>query len=286
MKKRNCRNSITVFAALAFMLISGCNKKKEEVTLYYANWAETVAMTKITELALEDVGIPAKSMLLSPGPVFTALAQGDGDIFLEAWLPQTHAHYWERFGDKIDKVGVCLDYASTGLVVPKYVEIDSITQLNEYKEKFNGEIVGIGSGSGVYKDTEHAIEAYGLEFDQLTSSGPAMVASIKNAAAREKWIVVTGWKPHYKWAKYDLKYLKDPKGIYPSEKGYIVTRQGFTDERPGFKKFLGNFYFNEKQMSELMLLFEEENNDDAAAKKWYKENKDLIQSWMPEEWLK
>ena len=83
-----------------------------------------------------------------------------------------------------------------------------------------------------------------------------------------------------------MKYLKDPKGIYPSEKSYIVTRKGFTEERPGFKEFLGNFYFTEEQMSDLMLLLEKEDDVDAAAKIWYEENKELIQSWMPEEWLK
>ncbi len=286
MTKKNFWNTIIVFFVIASLGLSGCKKKKDEVVIYYANWIEGVAMTKITELALEDVGIPVKTMLLSPGPVFTALAKGDGDFFLEAWLPQTHRHYWERFGNKIEKAGMNFDYASTGLVVPSYVEIDSITQLNAHKDKFNGKIIGIGSGSGVYRDTEKAIKDYGLEFDQVTSSGPAMVSSIKNAAAKEEWIVVTGWKPHYKWAKYDLKYLKDPKGIYPSEKSYIVTRKGFTEERPGFKEFLGNFYFTEEQMSDLMLLLEKEDDVDAAAKIWYEENKELIQSWMPEEWLK
>jgi glycine betaine/proline transport system substrate-binding protein len=45
--------------------------------------------------------------------------------------------------------------------------------------------------------------------------GPAMVASLDKAIRDKEWIVVTGWKPHFKWSQNDLKYLKDPKGVYP-----------------------------------------------------------------------
>jgi glycine betaine/proline transport system substrate-binding protein len=42
-----------------------------------------------------------------------------------------------------------------------------------------------------------------------------MVASLDKAIRDKEWIVVTGWKPHFKWSQNDLKYLKDPKGVYP-----------------------------------------------------------------------
>jgi glycine betaine/proline transport system substrate-binding protein len=47
---------------------------------------------------------------------------------------------------------------------------------------------------------------YDLDYDQVTSSGPAMVASLEKAIRDKEWIVVTGWKPHFKWAQHDLKY--------------------------------------------------------------------------------
>ena len=278
---------ITVLAVASFSCMNSSKKdQQEEIVIYSGNWAETIAMTKVTELALEEVGIPTKMILIEPGPIYASLSKGDGDIFLESWLPQTHGEYWEKYGDKLDKAGVSFDYASTGLVVPEYVNINSITELNANKEKFNGKIIGIGSGAGIHKDTERAIEAYNLDYQQITSSGPAMMASLKKATTQNEWVVVTGWKPHHKWAMYDLKYLEDPKEVYPSEKAYIITRKGFTKEKPGFKEFLGNFYLEEDVLADLMMTFEEMDDEDKAAQKWYSENKELIRSWMPEEWKK
>lgn len=287
---------LAVVVMIGVTALSSCNSAKEnkeesesvkpeEVTIYYSNWAETIAMTKVTEMALQEVGIKVKSFLLGPGAMYASLAKGEGDIFLESWLPQTHADYWEKFGDKLDKVSTSFDNASTGLVVPEYVDINSIEDLNEHKEKFNGKIIGIGSGAGVHKDTEKAIEEYNLDYEQITSSGPAMVASLKKAIMRKEWIVITGWKPHFKWAKFDLKYLEDPKKAYPTEKAWIITRQGFTEENPGFDTFLNNFHLTDMQVADLMLTFENIDSEEEATKKWYNDNKKMIQSWMPDEWL-
>src|SRR6056297_597293 len=126
---------IVLLAIASFSCKNGSKKdQQEEIVIYSGNWAETIAMTKVTELALEDVGIPTKMILIEPGPIYASLAKGDGDIFLESWLPQTHADYWEKYGDQLDKAGISFDYASTGLVVPEYVTINSITELNENKE--------------------------------------------------------------------------------------------------------------------------------------------------------
>ena len=278
---------ITVLAVASLSCMNSSEKdKKEEIVIYSGNWADNIAMSKVSELALEEVGIPTKMILIEPGPIYASLSKGDGDIFLESWLPQTHAHYWKKYGDKLDKVGISFDYASTGLVVPDYVDINSIEELNANKEKFDGKIIGIGSGAGIHKDTEKAIEEYNLEYEQITSSGPAMIASLKKAVQSKDWVVITGWKPHHKWANYDLKYLEDPKGVYPEEKSYILTRKGFTEEYPGFKKFLGNFYFEEQRLYNLMITFDKAQNDEKAAKQWYNENKGLFKSWMPAEWKK
>lgn len=273
---------LSVFIVLS---IVSCNNQKstdssKEVTILYPNWAEGIAFTHLAKVALEDDGYEVELINLEPGLIYGELSKDNskGDVLLDAWLPNTHADYWADYGDKLVKLGEAFSNGTTGLVVPSYVTINSIEELNANKEKFNGEIIGIGSGAGIHKNTLKAIDEYNLDFEQITSSGAAMVASLEKSIRDKEWTVITGWKPHYKWAKFDLKYLDDPKGIYPKDVCAIISRRGFEEDKPEAAKFFKNFNLKEKELYSLLNAIEE-NGKEAGAKKWYLENKELIDSW-------
>ncbi|MCF8331013.1 MAG: glycine betaine ABC transporter substrate-binding protein, partial [Bacteroidales bacterium] len=239
--------------------------------------------THLAKAALENNNYDVTIKPIEPGPIYASLAKGDADLFLDAWLPHTHADYWEKYGDKLVKVGESFSGGTTGLVVPQYVDIDSIPQLNDVAEEFNNEIIGIGSGAGIHGNTEKAIEAYNLDFEQVTSSGTAMVAALKKAYNKKEPIVITGWKPHFKWANYDLKYLEDPKDIYPKDVCAIVSRQGFAEDFPKLEKFFKNFNLEETELYDLMGAIEEGDDTMVAAKEWYVSHEVMVDSWWPEE---
>lgn len=278
---------ITASLILAFASCSNNGTKNEtksaqkEVSILYPNWAEGIAFTYLAKAALEDHGYQVELTNLEPGLIYGELSKENskGDVFLDAWLPNTHKDYWADYGDKLVKLGEAFSDGTTGLVVPSYVTINSIEQLNANKDKFGGEIIGIGSGAGIHANTVKAIEAYNLDFEQITSSGPAMVASLEKAIKKGDWIVVTGWKPHYMWANFDLKYLDDPKGIYPKDACTIISRKGFEQDDPEAAEFFKNFNLSEDQLYLLMGDIDA-NGEDAGAKDWYDKNKALVDSWF------
>lgn len=264
---------------------SGTKKEKaeakKEVSIFYPNWAEGIAFTHLAKVALEANGYEVELTNLEPGLIYGELSKENskGDVFLDAWLPNTHKEYWADYGDKLVKLGESFSEGTTGLVVPAYVTINSIEELNANKDKFNGEIIGIGGGAGIHANTLKAIDAYKLDFEQITSSGPAMVASLEKAIKKNEWIAITGWKPHFKWTRNDLKYLDDPKGVYPKDACTIISRKGFEADLPQAATFFKNFNLEEAQLYELMTAIKN-SGEEAGAAEWYKTNKALVDSWM------
>jgi glycine betaine/proline transport system substrate-binding protein len=115
-------------------LPEGIDGTDKTFDLYYVNWAEGVAMTNLVAAILEDEGYTVTMTEADPGIVFTTIAQGDADAFLDGWLPVTHGSYQEQYGDDYLDLGYNFEGARIGLVVPTYVEIDSIDELNDLLE--------------------------------------------------------------------------------------------------------------------------------------------------------
>lgn len=278
--------SLFTVLTLAVVIVScgggqGSGDDSQEVTILYPNWGEGIAFTFLSKVALEEHGFEVDVINLEPGLIYGELSKENskGDVFLDAWLPHTHAPYWEDYGDRLVKLGESFSDGTTGLVVPSYVDINSIDELNDHADRFDGEIIGIGSGAGIHANTLKAIEAYDLDLEQITASGPAMVASLDKAVVNNDWIVITGWKPHFKWMNFDIKYLDDPKGVYPKDVCAIVSRRGFEEDKPEAAQFFRNFNLDEDQLYSLMENIDKEG-EESGASSWYQANKQLVDGWF------
>ena len=255
----------------------------ETVKFAYPNWAEGIAMTNLAAAILEDeMGYDVELTQADPGVIYAAVADGDQDVFLDAWLPNTHADYWDQYGDSLENLGTTFGYGVTGLVVPSYVKIDSIEDLNSMAEELDYKITGIGTGAGITRNTDIAIDEYDLDLVQVNSSGPAMTAALAQAIENGDTIVVTGWKPHWMFGRFDLKVLEDPRGVYPIDGMRKVARPGFAADMPEVADFLKNFSMTEAQLLSLMLAIDDSDDDayDVAAD-WVRDNSPLVESWIP-----
>jgi glycine betaine/proline transport system substrate-binding protein len=199
-----------------------------------------------------------------------------------AWLPTTHQHYLEQVQGKVVDLGPNLEGTRIGLVVPAYVDVDSIADLNQYADRFRHRIIGIDPGAGLMSKTERVIEAYQLDFDLIEGSGATMVAALGDAIARHEWIVVTGWTPHWMFARWKLKYLQDPKNIY-GQKGEIhtIVRLGLEADKPEVYQILKRFHWRAEEMMALM----EKNRHKGAdpyqnAKQWVANHPRRVAEWL------
>ncbi|WP_324822762.1 glycine betaine ABC transporter substrate-binding protein [Sinanaerobacter sp. ZZT-01] len=263
---------------------NGGDSGNKTVKLGYVNWSEGIAMTNLAKAILEDkMGYEVDLTMTDAAPLFTSLASGNTDAFLDSWLPITHEDYMKKFGDKVEDLGYNFENARIGLAVPSYVDIDSIEELNSLKAEFGGKIVGIDSGAGIMNATEKAIEEYKLDYELMPGSGPTMTAALKKAIDNEEPIIVTGWEPHWMFAKWDLKFLDDPKGAY-GEAEYIhtIARKDLSKDMPEVANFLTNFFMSGAELGDLM--GEIENNSDKdpveIARDWMNAHEDLVNGWI------
>jgi len=203
-------------------------------------------------------------------------------VFLDAWLPITHENYMNRYENQIDDLGYNFEGARIGLVVPEYVGIDNIEGLNATVNEFNGQIIGIDAGAGIMTASENAIDHYGLPYELITGSEPAMTAALQNAIDNEQWIVVTGWEPHWKFARWDLRFLDDPDEVYGDvENIHTVTREGFEQDMPEVAQFLRRFHMDSGQLGSLMGAIAESDEDPLpTARRWMRENSELVDDWL------
>lgn len=276
-----------VIVLLILSLLGGCGQQGTQggsgttVNIGYINWQEDIAVTYLWQEILKEKGYHVELKNLDVAPLFVGLNKGDLDLFLDSWLPITQQAYWEKYKDKLDDFGSWYQgEAKIGLVVPSYVSVNSIDQLNAETTKFGGQIIGIDPGAGIMKASDKAIADYHLNYKLVQGSEAAMLAALDKAYHEKKWIVVAGWSPHWMFSKYDLKYLRDPKKDFGEAEGlHILANKNFVREQPAIAGMLKKFKLNDRQIGSLESLIKQGMSPQDAAKKWIQDNKSLVESW-------
>ncbi|MFO7886364.1 MAG: glycine betaine ABC transporter substrate-binding protein [Desulfobacteraceae bacterium] len=278
-----------LFAILlaALFLIAGFGSPalagKGKIKIGYVEWACATASSNTVKAVLQEkMGYDVTMLPVSAAAMWKALETGDIDAMTTAWLPITHGHYLDKVKDDVINLGSNCEGAGIGIVVPQYVTIDCISEMNDHADKFDGKIIGIDPGAGIMSKTEKALEDYNLDKIRLVdSSGAMMTATLGNKIKNKEWVAVTGWTPHWKFARWDLKYLKDPKKVYGgSEHIATIVRKGLKEDMPEVYSFLDNFHWTLAEIGQQMGWNAEGAEPYDSAKKWIKENPDMVNQWL------
>jgi len=282
------RNKVMLWSALAAVFLTAFvgnqvtklqQSKKEKVNLAYVEWDSEVASTNVVAEALKEMGYDVTITPLDNAVMWKSVANGEADAMVSAWLPTTHAALYEEYKDKLVDLGPNLEGVKTGLVVPSYMDADSIEDLSDQAKKT---ITGIEPGAGIMTATEKTMQEYSnlSGWNLSSSSTGAMTTALDQAIKDKEDIIVTGWSPHWMFSKYDLKYLKDPKGTMGGKEAiHTITRKNLDKDLPEVNKVLDNFNWTQKDMEEVMLKINEGSSPEAAAKEWIKNHQKEVESW-------
>lgn len=274
-------------ASLLVLIIGGISglsfgKKAadKKVDLVYMNWDSEVASVNVLEQAMKQHGFDVNTTALDNTVAWQTVANGQADGMISAWLPNTHKTQWQKFGKSVENLGTNLKGAKVGLVVPAYMNVNSIEDLKNQADK---KIIGIEPGAGEMATVEKTMKAYNnlSDWTLVPSSSGAMTVALGEAIKQHKDIVVTGWSPHWMFNKYDLKYLEDPKGTMGTEENInTVVRKDLKKDNPEAYKVLDQFNWTQKDMEAVMLDIQNGKSPEEAANKWIKVHQSQVDQWF------
>ncbi|MFY9963469.1 glycine betaine ABC transporter substrate-binding protein, partial [Pseudomonas sp.] len=254
------RRLLGLGTALA-MAIGAAPAMAKEVSIGYVDgWSDSVATTNVAaEVIRQKLGYDVKLQAVATGIMWQGVATGKLDAMMSAWLPVTHGDYWTKNKDNVVDYGPNFKDAKIGLIVPEYVKAKSLEDLKS-DDSFKKRIVGIDAGSGVMLKTDQAIKDYGLTgYNLKASSGAGMIAELTRAEKKQESIAVTGWVPHWMFAKWKLRFLEDPKGVYgAAETVNSIGSKELATKAPDVAEFLKKFQWQSKdEIGEVMLAIQE-----------------------------
>ena len=271
------------------------------VRLAYVEWSETIASTNLVQAVMQEkMGVQCEIIPMTADKMWEAVATGEVDAMVAAWLPSTHGHYYRQFEDRLVDLGPNLEGTRIGLVVPDitvgrqtaatgqrnapYITVESIPELKNYARKFQGKIIGIDPEAGIMKKTKEAMQVYGLtNFRLIEGSEISMAAELSDAIRKQKWVVVTGWIPHWKFARWKLKFLEDPENVFGgTEKIHTMARKGLKEDMPEVYRFLDAYTMSPENLGQLTIWIQEDDGmfPYDKALRYMRYHSKQIESWM------
>ena len=277
---------------LAMCAASAAAANCDTVTFSDVGWTDITATTAATTVVLDALGYDTDIKVLSVPVTYTALAEGDVDIFLGNWMPTMEgdiAPY--REAGTVDTVRANLEGAKYTLAVNKAASdlgIASFADIATHKDALEGEIYGIEAGNDGNRLIMDMIadNAFGLEgFEVVESSEQGMLAQVARADDRGEPVVFLGWEPHPMNANFEMSYLEGGDDWFGPNLGgatvFTNTRSGYVEECTNVGTLLNNLEFTLAMENEIMgaILNDGEDPRDAA-ETWLKANPDAFMGWL------
>ncbi len=290
-----------IFAFTSLLLTVQASAERKTVRLSYVEWSETVAATNMVKTVIEEkLGYQCRIIPMTADRMWESVATGKVDGMVAAWLPTTHGHYYEQYKDQVVDLGPNITGTQIGLVVPDitvgrqtastgkrnapYIKAESIADLEKYADKFGRKIIGIDPESGIMEKTREAIREYELySYELVEGTEVSMTAELSNAIRKQRWIIVTGWEPHWMFGRWTLKFLDDPKNIYGGkEEIRTMVRKGLETDMPDVYKFLDNFSWQTEELEQLMIWIQEDKGmyPREKALRYMHYHPEQIESWL------
>ena len=264
----------------------------QSVTFSDVGWTDITATTAATSVVLEALGYEPEVRVLSVPVTYTAMAEGDVDIFLGNWMPTMEADIAPyRDAGTVETVRANLEGAKYTLATNAAgaaMGIADFADIAAASDALDATIYGIEPGNDGNRLIMDMIDgdAFGLSgFEVRESSEQGMLAQVDRLSGDDEPIVFLAWEPHPMNANFDLTYLTGGDDYFGPDLGgatvYTNTRAGFSDDCANLGALLANLEFSLAMENEIMgaILNDGEDPEDAATA-WLTANPGVLAGWL------
>ncbi len=285
------RLPIVLLVLVVGMLAAGCSglgavSGGKELTLGYIGWDENVAVSNLTKVVLEEefgyvVELQLKDVEVVER-VFEGVADGDLHAFQDVWIPN-HKNYLSEVEDDVEHLDPWFEgKTAQGIAVPYYMDVRSLAELDQAGTDM---IIGIEPGSAVHPQIKNkVIPGYNLDMKLVESSTPAMLSELERAYEMREPIVFFGWSPHWMNARYDFRYLEDPRdlqgGFNDSAEISSIVNEDLSEDDPVAYEFIRSISLSKEQVNQMEADINEAGDPDAGVKAWLEDNRSVVQPWI------
>ncbi|WP_280568934.1 ABC transporter substrate-binding protein [Chromohalobacter sp. 296-RDG] len=290
MRKMPFRHSLALLP-LAWIAAGPVQADLDTVRFGVPPWPGVTVKSEVASQLLEAMGYHTEQSELAVGVILNGLTSDDLDVYLGGWYPIEEEMVEPLVADdKVVKLTKNIDDANSGLVVPEYVHeagVDSVADLAQYRERFDGEIQGIEAGTGINDAILAAIDddKVGLgDWELRESSTSAMLAYADQRIANREWVTFVGWEPHWMNVSYDLYYLKDDNDSGVAEiksTVWTVVPPELQAEDANLYRFLSQYRISIEDQNDWIYEYShEERPADEVASEWIRNHYDTVAQWL------
>ncbi len=291
MKARSRLLILALVLAVVGVLAAGCGglgaaSGGKKLTLGYIGWDENVAVSTLTEVLLEEeLGYEVELQRFNVAvvkQVYEGVAEGELDAFQDVWIPNQKQHLRE-VEDDVEHLDPWFEgETAQGIAVPYYMDVRSLPELDRAGTNM---LVGIEPGSAVMPQLHNkVIPGYDLDMKLVEGSTSAMLSELEKAYEMREPIVFFGWSPHWMNARYDFRYLEDPKDLQGdfnnSAQISSIVNAELSEDDPAAYAFIRAISLDEEQINQMEADINEAGDPDGGVKAWLEDNRSVVQPWI------
>ena len=278
----------TIFLSLILFLLFllSCNRAPKQNTLRigYTDFSFDQAIVFVLKGILDQQpNLIVELYKVPEATLFSALASGELDVGISAWMPNTHKSYLEMYPYEIRQHSMITDSLGLYLVVPDYADLDSIEELRNFSTLLRNTILIPESQNAIYSQGSDVLSDYGLNtFSLQEASWDNIISFVDESIRNNAGFAFISLRPHHSFRRYNLKTLQDPlRSLGNYEQAYIIVNSSLPENMPLISDFLQQVYFSLNDIEYLMEMNQVLGSEPYEnALRWINQNTRMINRWL------